>query len=138
MSKLLVTKTPSGLKPTYESDYDIYSKIPLNETFEIDYKKPRNVRFHRKFFSLLKMAFENQSDYPSLERMRKRLIEVAGYYDEYRAPLTKELVKEVHSISFASMDETEFNTLYNAVKYVISQWLGIDDQDINDNLEQYY
>lgn len=136
--KLLVTKTPSGLKPTYDSDYDIYSKIALNETFEIDYKKPRNVKFHRKFFALLKMAFENQQDYPSLERMRKRLIEVAGYYDEYRDPLTKELVKEVHSISFASMDETEFTTLYNAVKYVIGQWLGIDNETIDEEIQQFY
>ena len=136
--KILVTKTPSGLKPTYDSDYEIYSKIALGETFEIEYTKKRNIRFHRKFFALMKLAFENQQDYLSLERMRKRLIEVAGYYDEYRDPLTKELVKEVHSISFASMTQYEFENLYSSVKYVIVQWIGVTDENIEEEIERYY
>ncbi len=55
--KILVVKTPSGLKPLYDSDYDNYSKIALGEEFEIEYTKKRNSRFHRKFFALLKLAF---------------------------------------------------------------------------------
>jgi len=58
--KLLVKKTNGGLKPMYESDYEIYSKIPLGEEFEIEYKKVRNLKFHKKMFALFKLCFENQ------------------------------------------------------------------------------
>ena len=36
------------------------------------------------------------------------------------------------------MDENEFNELYSRVADVIVQWLGIDKQDIVDNINQYF
>jgi hypothetical protein len=136
--KILVKKTQTGLRPIYESDFENYSKIEIGEEFEIEYTKKRNIKFHRKFFSLIKLAFENQQDYRSMERMRKKLIEVAGYYEEYRDPITKEICKEVHSISFAKMDDTEFELIYNGVKNVISDWLGINNETIDDEINQYF
>lgn len=136
--KILVKKTPSGLKPLYESDFDNYAKIPLGEEFEIEYTKKRNSRFHRKFFSLLKLAFENQQDYRNLDEMRKDLIIVAGYYDEHINLITGEVTKVHKSISFSSMDETEFSEIYEAVKIVISRWLGISNSEIEDNIQQYF
>jgi hypothetical protein len=102
--KILVKKTPSGLKPLYDSDYENYSKIPLGGEFEIEYTKKRNIRFHYKFFALLKLAFENQQDYRNLDEMRKDLIIVAGYYDEHINLITGEVTKVHKSISFSSMD----------------------------------
>jgi len=99
--KILVKKTQTGLRPMYDSDFEKYSKIEVGEEFEIEYTKKRNIKFHRKFFALIKLAFENQEDYKSMERMRKKLIEVAGYFEEYRDPITKQMCKEVNSISFA-------------------------------------
>lgn len=136
--KILVKKTPSGLKPLYESDYESYSKIPLGEEFEIEYTKKRNSRFHRKFFALLKLAFENQQDYRNLDEMRKDLIIVAGYYDEHINLITGEITKVHKSISFSSMDETEFSEIYEAVKNVISRWLGIDNETIENEIAQYF
>jgi hypothetical protein len=36
------------------------------------------------------------------------------------------------------MDEIEFNELYNRVADVIVKWLGIEKQDIIDNINQYF
>jgi hypothetical protein len=135
---ILVKKTQTGLRPMYDSDFENYCKIEIGEEFEIEYTKKRNIKFHRKFFALIKLAFENQQDYQSMERMRKKLIEVAGYYDEYRDPITKEICKEVHSISFAKMDNTEFELIYTGVKNVISDWLGINNETIEDEINQYF
>lgn len=137
--KILVQKTMSGfLKPAYESDHDAFKKMPINETFEIEYVKGRNVLFHRKFFSLLKLAFENQSDYRTIEDLRRDLIITSGYYDEQINKITGECYKTAKSISFSNCDELEFNEIYNAVKNVISTWLGIENETLDIEIQQYF
>lgn len=136
--KLLVIKTPRGLLPVYDSDMEIYSKIPMNEEFEIEYVKKRNLKFHKKYFALLKLAFENQSDYRLLEDLRRDVIITAGWYDETVSVITGEVLKVAKSISFAQMDEVEFSQLYEKTKDVISRWLGIDDETIEKEIMQYF
>jgi hypothetical protein len=36
------------------------------------------------------------------------------------------------------MDDIEFNELYNRVADVIVKWLGIEKQEIIDNINQYF
>ena len=136
--KFLVTKSNSGLKPSYDSDMEIYVKIPVGETFEIDYKKPRNVKFHRKFFALIRLAFENQEAYKLIDSMREHLIIHAGYSYEETNFITGEIKIKAKSISFASMDEIEFSNLYESVKNVISQWLGIENESIDEEISKYF
>jgi len=136
--KLIVIKTQSGLKPVYESDLENYCKIPLNEQFEIEYTKKRNVKFHRLYFSLLKLAFENQQDYRNLNDMRRDITITSGYYDEIVNKMSGEVYKVAKSISFASMENTEFSELYEKTKNVISEWLGISDENIENEIMQYF
>jgi hypothetical protein len=137
--KILVVKTINGfLKPAYDSDFEAFTKMPVNETFEIEYTKRRNSKFHRKYFSLLKLAFENQSDYRTLEEMRHDLIIVCGYYNEHVNKITGEIVKKADSISFSSMDDIQFSELYEKTKDVICKWLGIDNQAIDEEINQYF
>jgi hypothetical protein len=136
--KLHVIKTQTGLKPAYNSDYEVYSKIHLNEVFEIEYKKPRNLLFHRKYFALMKLAFENQTDYRNLNDLRRDISIVAGYYDEVVNKVTGEVYKMPKSISFAQMDEIEFSELYEKTKDVICKWLGVADESIEEEIYQYF
>jgi hypothetical protein len=136
--KLHVIKTQTGLKPAWDSDYEIYSKIPLNEVFEIEYKKPRNYNFHKKYFALIKLAFENQTDYRNLNDLRRDISIVAGYYDELVNKVTGEVYKMPKSISFAQMDEIEFSELYERTKDVICKWLGVTDESIEEEIYQYF
>lgn len=136
--KFIVVKTNGGLKPLYDSDYEIYSKISLGEEFEIEYKKQRNLKFHKKAFALFKLAFENQEAYSDLNDLRRDLTITAGYYTESANMLTGEVFKHAKSISFASMDEIEFSNLYESVKNVISQWLGIENEAIEEEISQYF
>jgi hypothetical protein len=136
--KLLVIKTQSGLKPVYDSDYEIYIKIPIGEQFEIEYKKQRNLKFHKKMFALFKLAFENQEAYSNLNDLRRDLTITAGYYTESANVLTGEVFKHAKSISFASMDGMEFNNLYEAIKTVIIEWLGVTDEQIETEILQYF
>jgi len=136
--KLLVKKTNGGLKPMYESDYEIYSKIPLGEEFEIEYKKVRNLKFHKKVFALFKLAFENQEAYSNLNDLRRDLTITAGYYTESANILTGEVFKHAKSISFSNMDELEFSDLYESIKSVIIAWLGVTDEEIETEILQFF
>jgi hypothetical protein len=136
--KLLVIKTPRGLLPVYDSDLENYCKIPMNEEFEIEYTKKRNLKFHKKYFALMKLAFENQQDYRSLNDMRRDIAIVSGFYDEVVNKITGEILKVAKSISFSNMEETEFSELYEKTKDTISKWLGIDNNDVETNIEKYF
>lgn len=137
--KIAVVKTINGfLRPAYDSDFEAFNKMPVNETFEIEYTKARNIMFHRKFFSLIKLAFENQSDYRTMEDLRRDLIITSGFYDEQINKITGECYKTAKSISFSSMGELEFNEIYNGVKKTICDWLCISNEDLDNNIQQYF
>lgn len=137
--KIQVVKTSNGfLKPAYNSDYELFNKIKPNEIIEIEYRKKRNVRFHRLFFALMNLAYENQEAYTLLDVMRKDIIKHAGYYTERVNAITGEITQETNSISFSNMEENEFNKLYEDCKTVISQWLGIDNEIIKEEIERFF
>lgn len=136
--KILVKKTPTGLRPVFDSDYNLYSKIKIGEEFEIEYKKKRNILFHRKMFALFNLCFSNQEAYSNITDLRRDLTITAGYYNETANVLTGEVFKHAKSISFASMDNVEFSELYEAIKTVIIQWLGITNEQIEEEILQYY
>lgn len=136
--KILVVKTQTGLKPCYDSDYEKYSKIPMNEQFEVEYKKSRNYKFHKKYFALMKLAFENQSDYRTMNDMRRDLTITSGFYDEVVNKITGEVYTLAKSISFAKMDGIEFSELYERTKDVVCKWLGIKSETIEEEIQQYF
>lgn len=137
MTKISLVRTLSGFKPAFDSDFELAKKIKLNEPYEYEYKKPRNYKFHKKFFALVKMVFDNQEQYTNIEHLRKDLIIESGNYD-LRHDLLGVEIREAKSISFANMDETEFSELYNSVVDVIIKYFHFDKQEIADNVEQYY
>jgi len=137
--KILVAKTINGfLKPAYDSDHEQFGKMPLNEVFEIEYKKVRNPKFHRLFFAMLKLCFENQDSYRNLEDLRHDVTIEAGFYTEVVNVITGEIRKKPNSISFSTMDDTEFAEVYTAVRDVIINFLGIESETLEEELQQYF
>ncbi len=136
--EIMVQKTLSGvLKPCYESDHDNFKKLPLNESFLITYTKKRNIKFHRKFFALMQLVYQNQELYRFLDDLRQDITIECGYYYE-TVNINGEVVKKAKSISFASMDEVEFSELYNTALDVIVKHFHFDKEDMLTNIEQYY
>lgn len=137
--KIQVVKNLNGtLKPAYDSDYESFKKIPLNEIIEIEYKKQRNIKFHRKLFSLLNLAYSNQNMFDNLEDMRYCLMLECNLSEIKVNRLTGEIFKVPKSLQFAKMDEVEFNEVYNTLKQYICEWLGVTNEQINEEIEQYF
>jgi hypothetical protein len=135
--QITLIKTLNGFKLAYNSDHELAKKIPLNEPIVYEWKKPRNLKFHKKFFALLNLVFENQEQYNNLDHLRKDLTISAGYYD-LRLNIEGLEIREAKSISFAKMTDTEFSDYYNRIIDVVVKWLGIDKEDIIQNINQYF
>lgn len=136
--KITLIKTLNGsFKPAYDTDYENAKKIKPNEPYEFEFKKPRNYKFHCKFFALINMVFQNQEVYSNIDDMREDLIADAGFYYTVIDMHGNER-KKAKSISFAAMDEIEFNDLYSRVIDSIVNWLKWERQDIIDNIDQFF
>lgn len=137
MKITLCKQLNNTFKVAYDSDYEKLKKIKINEPFEFEYKNSRNIKFHRLYFSLLNMVFQNQEMYNNIDHLRRDLTIESGYYD-LRVNIHGEEVKEPKSISFASMSQEEFSEYYNAVLDTIVKYFHFDKEDIKNNIEQFY
>ncbi len=121
------------LLPEYgdEVSEKFVGKLKVNEVIVADFTKPRNYEFHKKWFALVKFAYEHWEPsafqdskwegvvpQKSFDRFRKDLIILSGRYDAvYRVDGSIRI--EAKSISFASMDNEEFKELYNSTINVV-------------------
>lgn len=129
MPKLIMKKTPAGLEPDQPHDWDALDYVNVGECVTVNITKSRNIRFHRLFFSLVNLVFENQDVY---DNKKDFLVEVklkCGIYDIHVTTKGK-LMYIPGSISFAKMDETEFREFFErAVDKMINSFIPDMVQD---------
>ena len=128
-------KTENGLIPMDKCKP--FDKLEIGEEIEIDITSKRNIQFHKKFFALIKLAFDNQDYYTDLEDLRKDLIKVSGFYENRTNFITGEIETKHNSISFSSMNNDEFQEVYNKVLQVVSEFLNTDKEELINELLQF-
>lgn len=129
MTTIYIKKTGLVIHPL-----DELAEMELSELSDGEYKceltRQRNLKFLRKFFALLNVAFKAW-DPPeiggyfgpakkSFDRFRKDLVILAGYYYT-TVDIEGNVHLEAESISFANMDDIEFEKVYSSVVDVILQ-----------------
>ncbi|QQV90515.1 NinB/ Orf homologous recombination mediator [Polaribacter phage Freya_1] len=137
MKITLVKNLNNTFSIAYNSDYEKSKKLKAGVHFECEIKKKRNYEFHKKYFALINMLFDNQERYNNVDDLREDLTIEAGFYTK-RENIKGESIKKADSVSFASMDEFKFNELYNKTLDVIVKYFNFNKQDIIDNVEQYF
>lgn len=108
-----------------------FKRIPLHNTILWKFTHPRNYEFHKKYFALLDFAFGHWEPstlhgkryagvvpLKSKSRFRKDLTVLAGYFEQ-EIRLDGSLRVVAKSISWSSMSEEEFVSLYESTKDVI-------------------
>lgn len=91
--------------------------------------RPRNLAFHKKYFALLKTGHDIARTELNLEQFRLYVQAGAGYCEFLEGK--DGLIAIPKSISFASMDEIDFQRLYNDVLNFICETWGLDEGQIN-------
>lgn len=140
--KLKLLNTTSGLKPMYDEDYDEKKKLKIGEVYEATIKRPRNLQFHRKYFSLINCAWEYQNEKVvahfnhRVEAFRKTVEIAAGWFELVYLIDKREWSQAPKSVTFDKMDELEFRELYDNVKRVLFQTFlrNISEEEFTKNL----
>lgn len=142
--KIYCRVTDMGLVPMYDSDYDEKKKLRVGENVLCDISKPRNYEFHKKFFALIRLVFDNLPEHIadtfniySEEDMLDALKVDLGLYNIVYVG-GKQLVK-VGSISFAKMDNTEFERFYNrSIDIVLNKYMnGTERFDLIEEINRF-
>lgn len=148
MTAITLVKLPDGsLRGMSEADQVAYknfktrlNKLEEGELCSIDAKLPRNSRFHRKFFAMLNLGYlawepkrkhKNYKGEPvtkNFERFRSDCLIMAGHYEQTFS-LDGKLKLEAKSISFANMEQAEFEEIYSSVCDVLLQKVLITYKD---------
>ncbi len=137
--------TPYGLVPLYDSDLDMKKRLRTGSTVRCKVSNPRNYEFHKKFFALLRLTFENLP-YPLVDKwnicneqdMLRRFKRDLGYFTD-RINEYGEHEIEYLSISFGAMEQCEFEDFYRqCIDLVLNRYIkGIDKEELITQIEEF-
>ena len=137
MTKLFLRVQPGKmLAPDDEPSEEYMDTLKVGDVVSADIKKPRNYDFHRKWFALLALGFDyfepEDHEYKgkpvekNFERFRHDITILAGYYT-FVNDIRGEPKAQAKSVSFGSMSQDEFESLYSKtidvlLKYVLKNY----------------
>lgn len=114
--------------------------------YQCQLARPRNIQFHRKFFALLRLGFAMYNA-PNLwvngmrvqknfDKFREDVTILAGYYI-YVFDIKGKASIMAKSISFANMDDVEFQALYSSLINVLLENVCVrcSKEDLNNAVE---
>ena len=137
--------TDAGLVPMYDSDLDEKKRLKKGEEVLCVIRRPRNYKFHKKFFALLRLTLDNLP-----ERLERNLgiTDEEDLLDSLKLDLGLARTVEIggrryirtESISFGKMDETEFEKFYGrCTDIILKKYLrGTERAALNEEIERYF
>ncbi len=146
-------KTLSGqLTPLNEEEAEELKKLKFGHVLEVTIVRKRNPMFHRKVMALFQTCFQiwremaprveyhGQPVQPSFDRMRRDMVVLAGFYEPVFG-LKGELRLEPKSISFANMEEDEFEALFSglidvALNKILAGSGGFDEKTLREHIDK--
>lgn len=126
--EIYLRNTLNGLIPLYPSDFDEKRKLKLGQDYKADIIFPRNIGFHKKFFALINIGFENTKLDMSIKAYRHYIVIKAGFFTAYSTP--NGMFYEPDSISFSNMQQDEFQDVYSRVLDKIIEDIGCTSEEI--------
>lgn len=140
-----LVRTSLGLQAYSDEDYEMLQKIKIGNIVKAKIVQPGNVKFHRKFFSMINAAWdslteEQRKNMRSKDTFREQLLIVSGFSEPLYDINGEKFMERAKSISFAKMDEPAFDTVYNRVLDTILTILvgnGVSEDEFNNILKNY-
>ncbi len=138
MVKIVLHRTLSGLQAVDDADKELLAKVNVGTWVTCEIKQARNIQFHRKFFALAKLVYENLPEnihYANQDQFLVALKVALGHCDTV---ICKDgsTAYIPSSISFASMDDLAFSDFYDkAVRIVVKYFLpGVTSQELENEV----
>jgi hypothetical protein len=133
MATIWLRKLYDTFCPADEMSAEAMEGFKANGLYKAEITQPRNIGFHRKFFALLNLVYKNYEQpevfykgirvFKSFERFRDDVTISCGHY-ELELNKLNNVVQRAKSISFAKMDQTEFEALFStAITVILAEYL---------------
>lgn len=141
--KIACIVTENGFSPLYPSDLDEKQKLKKGSVIMVEYTRPRNIDFHKKFFALMKLTLDNMPEHLqkkyalySQEQLINYLKKEFGLYRIVNVE-GKDMI-EYHSLSFSAMDQDTFERFYHCCVLLIQhRFLNIEENQFEEALIDY-
>ena len=132
MTTILCRRTVSGLSADDDAATCVLRKIKVGDVVRVEVRRPRNLSAHRRFFALVNLVYTNSEKFPSPDVARRVLTCRAGHALPYIIESTGEVLLIPESISFANMDQDEFDAFWQRVVKVVCEEIlpGVTEADI--------
>ena len=115
------------------------AKMKLNTELAVEITRPRNLKFHNKFFGMLAKIHPHVDDklFPTEQALLDSLKILAGWTTRIWLPDRQKWGLIPKSISFAKMTQDEFDEFYNVAVRIISEKIlpGMDKKLIDEIVE---
>lgn len=137
-TEIVLCKRITSLIPVDDEGKEALDSIGQGELVRVKVTKARNLKHHRKFFSMLNLVFENQEKYPTVTHLLTAVKIEAGLYDDTPIDVNGKLVYLPKSISFAKMDQCAFDLFYiNAIAACCRLLPHLNAEDIEQEVMAY-
>jgi hypothetical protein len=138
-SEIFLTRNLTGLIPADDASRDLLRKFKLGSFLIATIRKPRNGKFHRKMFALLSIVWAAAGDWPTVEHLLTDLKLAIGHVEkrQFVNRTTGEVFDYIvpMSISYASMDDLEFEKFYErALMELCSMAGGIEADELREEV----
>jgi hypothetical protein len=119
MNEGFMVKNQYGQYEVAPESEDDFGNVAVGEVVRVKMDMPRNLGFHRKFFVLLKVAFDNQDRFDNFDIFRRAVLVESGYCSLVK--VEDRIIFLADSISFANCDELKFRAIYDKVLDVLCE-----------------
>lgn len=121
--EVFLVKTMSGALVPMDQDIEAFKRFKAGSVIRCDIKEMRNGRFFKKYWALVKVAFDLWTETmpsvqykgmdiaPNFDRFRKDLTVLSGYYNA-TFNVKGEVRMEPQSLKWSEMNEETFEDLY--------------------------
>jgi hypothetical protein len=138
MSRFFAIKHLNSLRPVDELGEAALRKIGHGEIFQVEIKRPRNIKHHRMFWVLMGLVHDNLDHdlYPTVEDLVAAVKISAGLRTRIELP-SGEVGFIPGSIAFHKMDQDEFSKFHDRVCDLIAKHFlpGVNTDDLRREVE---
>lgn len=127
--KLWLTKVFNALHPLKNRDVELLESLNT-EPHLWSVVTVRNGLFHRKYFGMIRLGYNNQDEFRNEDIFRKATEMRAGYFVPVNVDGVE--VRMSDSIAYERLSQPDFEKLYNEVWRVLQDKYGFDKDFLNE------
>ncbi len=139
MTEIRVQKKHGVLVPSLPQDEEYFESIPSGEILAFDFRKPRNAKFHNKYFAMLNVVVQHTETWENVDQLREIVLIATGHCVTVWDPMKGRFHHVAKSINWAQLDDVKFNRIYQDSLTIIMQYFlpeGYDEDTFDQALNE--